>query len=98
MNTLLKSYGATMALIRRITKALTGEESSPPKHSSGESELKNHLNKLHNSEQKVPNEIRGYINLLHLNVVGTPEKKVLPGFKELAWLIPIRDEPAKQSR
>ena len=92
LNTLLKSYGATMALIGRITKALTGEEGSPPKHSSGESELKTHLNKLHNSEQKVPNEIRGYINLLHLNVVGTPEKRVLPGFKEPAWLIPIRDE------
>jgi len=42
--------------------------------------------------EELPEEIRGYVRLLHVNVTAKPEKKQLPGFKEPTWVIPIHDE------
>jgi hypothetical protein len=42
--------------------------------------------------EELPEEIRGYVELLHVNVVGKPEKKLLPGFKVPTWVIPVHDE------
>jgi hypothetical protein len=42
--------------------------------------------------EELPEEIRGYVRLLHVNVTAKPEKKLLPGFKESTWAIPVHDE------
>jgi hypothetical protein len=42
--------------------------------------------------EELPEEIRGYVELLHVNVVEKPEEKLLPGFKAPTWVIPVHDE------
>ena len=42
--------------------------------------------------EELPEEIRGYVDLLRVNVVEKPEKKLLPGFKATTWVIPLHDE------
>jgi hypothetical protein len=42
--------------------------------------------------EELPEEIRGYVELLHVNVAEKPEKKLLPGFKVPTWVIPVHDE------
>jgi hypothetical protein len=42
--------------------------------------------------EKLPPEVRAFVELLHLNVVDEPVKLLPPGFKAPVWLIPVRDE------
>jgi len=42
--------------------------------------------------EELPEEIRGYVRLLHVNVTAKPEKKLLPGFREPTCIIPVHDE------
>jgi hypothetical protein len=44
------------------------------------------------SPEELPEEIKGYVDLLHVNVVEKPEEKLLPGFKKPTWVIPVHDE------
>lgn len=42
--------------------------------------------------ERLPPEVRAFVELLHLDVVDEPVKVLPPGFKAPAWLIPVRDE------
>ena len=42
--------------------------------------------------EKLPPEVRAFVELLHLNVVNEPMKILPPGFKAPVWLIPVLDE------
>jgi hypothetical protein len=42
--------------------------------------------------EELPEEIQGYVRLLHVNVTAKPQRKLLPGFKEPTWIIPVHDE------
>jgi hypothetical protein len=42
--------------------------------------------------EKLPPEVKAFVELLHLNVVDEPIKLLPPGYKTPVWLIPVKDE------
>jgi len=45
-----------------------------------------------NCTESMPKEVRGFLELLKLRLADKPYRKVLPGFREPVWIIPVFNE------